>query len=89
MNHEGRDYAAWLKQWGIVAVLVKYRVSSLDRTGFQFPVPLLDARRVIRVTRTRAEEWGLRSIESRCDRFFGGRSFGINVCHAMGGNSQK
>lgn len=59
MNHEGRDYAAWLNQRGIVAVLVKYRVSSLDRVGFQFPVPLLDARRAIRVTRTRAEEWGV------------------------------
>jgi len=59
MNHEGCDYAACLKQRGIVAVLVKYRVSSLDRAGFQFPVPLLDARRAIRVTRTRAEEWGV------------------------------
>lgn len=59
MNHEGRDYGAWLNQRGIVAVLVKYRVSSQDAAGFQFPVPLLDARRAIRVTRARAKEWGV------------------------------
>ena len=59
MEHEGRAYAKWLSERGIVAVLVKYRVSQNDAAGFQFPVPLLDARRAIRVTRTRAKEWGV------------------------------
>ncbi len=59
MEHEGRDYARWLVERGIVAVLVKYRVSSRDEAGFQFPVPLLDARRAIRVIRSRAPEWGV------------------------------
>ena len=59
MNHEGRDYAKWLNERGIVAVLVKYRVSGKDEAGFNFPVPLLDARRAIRVTRSRAAEWGV------------------------------
>jgi acetyl esterase/lipase len=59
MGHEGRDYAKWLTERGIVAVLVKYRVSGNDAAGFQFPVPLLDARRAIRVTRARAGEWGV------------------------------
>jgi acetyl esterase/lipase len=58
MGHEGRDYADWLNQRGIVAVLVKYRVSAKDEAGFQFPVPLLDARRAIRTTRAHAREWG-------------------------------
>ncbi len=57
MKHEGRDYAKWLNARGIVAVLVKYRVSGNDAAGFQFPVPLIDARRAIRVTRARAREW--------------------------------
>lgn len=59
MAHEGRDYAKWLTARGLVAVLVKYRVSSKKEAGFQFPVPLLDARRAIRVTRAKAKEWGV------------------------------
>lgn len=59
MGHEGRDYAAWLNQRGIVALIAKYRVSGNDAAGFQFPVPLLDARRAIRTTRARAAEWGV------------------------------
>lgn len=59
MGHEGRDYAQWLTRRGIVAVVVKYRVSKNDAAGYRFPVPLLDARRAIRVTRARAAEWGL------------------------------
>jgi acetyl esterase/lipase len=59
MEHEGRDYARWLVERGIVAVLVKYRVSSADRAGYQFPVPLMDARRAIRLTRSKAAVWNL------------------------------
>jgi acetyl esterase/lipase len=59
MAHEGRDYAAWLAERGIVAVLVKYRVSGDDRAGYQYPVPLMDARRAIRLTRSKAAEWGV------------------------------
>jgi acetyl esterase/lipase len=59
MEHEGRDYARWLAHRGIVAVVVKYRVSGDDRAGYHFPVPLMDARRAIRLTRSKAAEWGL------------------------------
>jgi acetyl esterase/lipase len=59
MGHEGRDYAEWLAARGIVAVVVKYRVSANDLAGYQFPVPLLDARRAIRLTRSKAAEWGV------------------------------
>jgi len=61
MNHEGHDYAKWLNERGIAAVLVKYRVSSKDEAGFQYPVPYLDARRAIRLTREKAEEWQIDS----------------------------
>jgi acetyl esterase/lipase len=57
MNHEGHDYAKWLNERGIAAVLVKYRVSRKDEAGFQYPAPYLDARRAIRLTREKAEEW--------------------------------
>jgi acetyl esterase/lipase len=59
MGHEGRDYARWLNERGIVAVIAKYRVSREDAAGFQFPVPLLDARRAIRVVRAHAADWGV------------------------------
>lgn len=59
MNHEGRDYAKWLAERGIVAVLVKYRVSGKDEAGYQFPIPLMDARRAIRLTRHHAKKWGV------------------------------
>jgi acetyl esterase/lipase len=59
MGHEGMDYAGWLNERGIVAVVVKYRVSKEDGAGFRYPVPLLDARRAIRTTRHHAKEWGV------------------------------
>lgn len=59
MDHEGRQYADWLNERGIAAVIVKYRVSGKDGAGYQFPVPLMDARRAIRLTRSKAKEWGI------------------------------
>lgn len=59
MSHEGVDYAKWLAERGIVAVLVKYRVSGRDEAGYGFPVPLMDARRAIRLTRSKAKEWAV------------------------------
>jgi acetyl esterase/lipase len=56
-KHEGHDYAKWLSERGIAAVLVKYRVSRNDEAGFHYPVPYLDARRAIRMTRENAAEW--------------------------------
>lgn len=61
IGHEGRDYARWLNERGIAALVVKYRVSGKDAAGFQFPAPLLDARRAIRTARFHAQEWGLDS----------------------------
>ncbi len=58
-GHEGRDYAAWLNERGITAMVVKYRVSDRDEEDYFFPVPYLDARRAIRTMRHRAEEFGV------------------------------
>lgn len=59
MGHEGYDYANWLVERGVVAMVVKYRVSTNGESKFQFPVPLLDARCAIRTMRARAKEWGV------------------------------
>ena len=58
-NHEGHDYAKWLNERGIAAVVVKYRVSGDPALDYQFPVPFLDARRAIRTVRAKAGEWGV------------------------------
>ena len=57
ISPEGHDYARWLSERGIAAVVVKYRVSRGDEAGFHFPAPFLDARRAIRLTRQRAGDW--------------------------------
>lgn len=56
-NHEGHDYAKWLAERGIAGIVVKYRVGK--GLGYQYPVPLLDARRAIRTVRSKAKEWNL------------------------------
>lgn len=62
MNHEGHDYAKWLNERGISAMVVKYRVSGNDKFGYGFPVPFLDARRAIRTMRSMAGELGLKEV---------------------------
>ncbi|MFT4549052.1 MAG: acetyl esterase/lipase [Verrucomicrobiales bacterium] len=59
MGHEGYDVAKWLNSIGVAAVVVKYRVSNDPSYGYQHPVPLLDAQRAIRLTRSKSEEWGI------------------------------
>ena len=57
IQHEGHELAKWFADRGIAGIVVKYRVSGNPAMGYQFPVPLLDARRAIRTTRAKAAEW--------------------------------
>lgn len=59
MENEGHDFAKWLNERGITAMVVKYRVSDDPKAGYGFPVPFLDARRAIRTMRANADEWGI------------------------------
>lgn len=59
-QHEGEDYAKWLNERGITAIVVKYRVSGNEKSGYGFPVPFLDARRAIRTMRANADAWGVK-----------------------------
>lgn len=59
MGHEGYDYAKWMVQRGLVAMIVKYRVSDNPAFALQFPLPLLDARCAIRTMRAHAKKWGV------------------------------
>jgi acetyl esterase/lipase len=52
--HEGHDYARWLTEKGITAVVLKYRLPN--RHHF---IPLKDAQRALRTVRHHAKEWGV------------------------------
>lgn len=52
IDKEGYDLAQWLADRGVTAFVVKYRMQEYD-----FPAPLLDAQRAVRLVRQRAQEW--------------------------------
>lgn len=54
MSYEGHDIARWLNGYGIVSIVLKYRVSP-----YQHPAPFQDGRRAIRIVRARAAELGI------------------------------
>src|SRR5260370_5372447 len=54
--HEGATYAIWLKEQGIAAFVLKYRLGS---AGYRHPAMLLDAARAVRPVRANAAEWKL------------------------------
>lgn len=56
VQKEGEGVGKWCAERGITAMVVKYRVSRKDESGYQFPVPQLDARRGIRTMRSLAQE---------------------------------
>jgi acetyl esterase/lipase len=53
-QHEGKDYALWLNEQGVAALVLKYRLGS---NGYRHPVMLNDAARAVRLVRARAEDW--------------------------------
>src|SRR5688572_9946717 len=57
--HEGKDYALWLNQHGLTAVVLKY---SLGSHGYRHPLMLNDVARAIRVVRARAREWNIEKV---------------------------
>ncbi len=54
--HEGGTYAIWLKEQGITAFVLKYRLGS---SGYRHPAMLQDATRAVRLVRANAAEWKL------------------------------
>ncbi len=54
--NEGTKIAKWGLSQNITIIVVKYRVGD-PKLGYQFPVPLLDARRALRTARAHATEW--------------------------------
>lgn len=54
-EHEADPIAEWLNSIGISAAVLHYRVKP-----YQYPVPLLDAKRAVRLVRHHAAEWGIK-----------------------------
>jgi acetyl esterase/lipase len=55
-QHEGRDYALFLRREGVACFVLRYRLGS---HGYRHPVMLGDAARAVRLVRSRAAEWGV------------------------------
>ena len=55
-QHEGHDYAEFLRGQGIACFVLRYRLGS---HGYRHPVMLWDAARAVRVVRHRASEWNV------------------------------
>ena len=55
-DHEGKDYALWLDEHGVSGFVLKYRLGT---HGYRHPRMLEDATRAVRLTRSRAKEWGI------------------------------
>lgn len=55
-QHEGRDYALYLNQFGINCFVLKYRLGS---AGYRHPRMLEDAARAVRMVRANAKEWNI------------------------------
>jgi len=54
MSYEGHDIARWLNEYGVVGVVLKYRIHP-----HRHPLPMQDGRRAMRLVRARAEGWGI------------------------------
>jgi endo-1,4-beta-xylanase len=60
IDHEGHDVARWLTDQGIAGFVLKYRLANEAGSNYKVDVhPLADARRAIRLVRSRAVEWGI------------------------------
>lgn len=56
---EGTDIAKWLNSLGIAAFVVKYRLPVSKSLTTAHEVPLMDAKRAMRIVRNNAEKWNL------------------------------
>jgi endo-1,4-beta-xylanase len=58
--HEGYDIGEWLASKGVAGFVLKYRLARETNSPYKVDVhPVDDARRAIRLVRSRAREWGV------------------------------
>ncbi|WP_209330093.1 alpha/beta hydrolase [Lunatimonas salinarum] len=56
---EGLDIAKWLNSHGIAGIVLKYRLPSAESQTEPHMVPLTDAKRAMRLVRSKAAEWNI------------------------------
>ena len=56
---EGHNVAKWLNSVGVAGVVLKYRMPNPAESKNDLPYPTADARRAIRLVRSKAAEWNL------------------------------
>ncbi|HEX8915735.1 MAG TPA: alpha/beta hydrolase [Humisphaera sp.] len=59
IDKEGHDVARWLNSVGVAGVVLKYRLPRPVETKDALPYPQADARRAIRLVRSKAGEWNV------------------------------
>lgn len=57
IDHEGHDVAKWLNQFGVVGIVLKYRLPSDQIMKNKSIGPLQDAQEAIRTVRRKSNEW--------------------------------
>lgn len=55
MDHEGKQIAEWFNSFGVTAFVLKYRLAP----RYRHPAMIEDARRAMRIIRSRAKEFGI------------------------------
>ena len=60
IDHEGYDVAKWLAGQGVAGLVLKYRLANEEGSNYKVDVhALADARRAVRLARSRAREWAI------------------------------
>jgi acetyl esterase/lipase len=61
MEKEGYRPALWFNERGVAAFVVRYRTNNATCTSYKHPSPIQDARRAMRIVRSRASQLGFES----------------------------
>jgi endo-1,4-beta-xylanase len=59
IDKEGHDIAKWLNTLGVAAFVLKYRLPRTEGHNYSIETALADAKRAVRLVRSRAAEWSL------------------------------
>jgi acetyl esterase/lipase len=57
LSHEGREIAAWLNEFGVTAILLKYRLPNSATMKNKSIGPLQDVQEALRISRRNALKW--------------------------------
>ncbi|MDX2188345.1 MAG: alpha/beta hydrolase [Bacteroidota bacterium] len=59
LGHEGWQVARWFNQQGMTAAILRYRLGTWDHKKYKHPAMITDAKRAMRLFRSKAKEYGI------------------------------